>query len=1644
MNNLLLSLVKSAQFFPKYLSSPAWIGHIPFAAWLIQISKPQTFVELGTHYGTSYFSFCQAIKEANLSCKCYAIDTWKGDEQAGFYGEEVFQKVSATNTKNFSEFSRLIRTSFDEANDLFDNGSINLLHIDGCHTYEAVKHDFAKWRSKLAPKAIVCFHDTVVMDRNFGIYKFWNELTQEYPYSMLFEQSNGLGVLSLEKECEDPAYTWLKPGTREQEIVLHFFTAMGRKQMEVFALNDQIKSLTEIVNVRDAQNQELNTRIKDQEDEVKRLQENVSELSTALADHRTHINALDQLQRDHLKHLQERDVQLSQRDAAITGLQAQIPFLHSQITEYMRQLSDLLVLKGTLNAKTEELERKSQIISRISEKLRHKSQEQKRLKGKIIYMQEKLWEQHAVITDLQRQAEALNGENSAINAELVRFKTRVMDIEPKLNSLQAKLIESQNSRTILEHNILALHASNSWRITKPLRQITTYLRKLKNYFFQRTGNGDPKQSVIAPTNKSNKNNLPKKVGNLVPDYGNGIGKYFKYDTPVQGLKRFFEYEWDKNTLERMRVRPHCIPPYIDYASFTSLSQPPRIGIHLHLYYVDMFQEFIDRFNTVPYNFDLFVSTNPNANTDVIARQLTTKLSRLNKVVVKNVPNRGRDIAPMILTFGKDLQQYDIIAHFQSKKSVENEALENWADCILDSLIGPTNGSGAKTAYILRLLVEDVDVVYPALPRFFPRGDIGDSGWGCNENHSRAILEQYSEISLDSYPKIDFVAGSMFWAKAKSLEKFLSLPLTWDDFPDEPIPVDGTLAHALERLILVFADKTRGDKVRIHENPDRIYVDHLRTAKLYYNNGSGFNEGHSIRPESSRKDVIIFTLPKQVRRLRSFRFDPANHPLTLSLDSVRFFGSNNEILPVKAIRSNVELINGGIYSFHNWDPWFEFDIECSDDIEIRRAQFECNIRPDDGYETPGDFTNPRAINSYIKQDAELAERYSKYFIFNEISINNSSVSIDNDKTKENSLIFFTSSSKTGLFSVFDSTKFSLILGDGKEWNQKVLDSVRVAPGHIDEKADSFENDECSARQSVAIHFQIYDLDQISEATERLKNIPIPFDLFLSLNTDSSSDELVRQIRTTLPNVNKVIVKISPNRSGALDSLVINFGKSLVSYDILANFHANRLWDESNLPLTHTEQMDILLGAYESTGWRIFEIIDLITKYKGLVFPESGPYTHREADNNGTNKDDQKSPDVFLDNIPPEFNPPGSMFWANVASVKGLLSLPMSWDNLSSAPGESRLTLSHAIGCANSSCGGNIRLHHRPFIRYLQSDVLYLVGLRGNTSRYRVNNISDGLNELGYTAVSLDYSHWDKLLNISSENAPKVLVLMRCLNLPVEIVEKVRILRDTGTKVVCDYDDLLFEPEIIDQSYALRKANITKEVALIYRENLLRADIGSATTAYLANRMEKAGIPTFVIPNSLNKIQISKASASTPPTRDDKCINIFYGGETNGHDKDFNQCAKALIKILREYPHVHLVVMGSLTLSNELQGMGSSIIRKHPVSWRRYADVLGEMDINLAPLENIPFNQGKSELKIFEAGVYGIPTVASPVESYATCIENGVNGLLASDDEEWYSALKLLIDNANYRRDLGRNARKKALTSFHYLESARMAVRAYGLE
>ena len=213
-------------WFPEYLCESAWIEHAPFACWLIDAHRPSLLVELGTHWGYSFFTFCQAVRDLGIPARCFAVDTWQGDDQAGRYGEEVFKSASGYNEAHYSAFASLMRTTFDAAAPSFADRSLDLLHVDGRHAYADVSHDFAVWLPKLSGRGIVVFHDVNERKRDFDVWRLWSQLREKYPH-FEFPHGHGLGIIAVGGEI-GPRLRALFDADADQALSLQIRQAYAR------------------------------------------------------------------------------------------------------------------------------------------------------------------------------------------------------------------------------------------------------------------------------------------------------------------------------------------------------------------------------------------------------------------------------------------------------------------------------------------------------------------------------------------------------------------------------------------------------------------------------------------------------------------------------------------------------------------------------------------------------------------------------------------------------------------------------------------------------------------------------------------------------------------------------------------------------------------------------------------------------------------------------------------------------------------------------------------------------------------------------------------------------------------------------------------------------------------------------------------------------------------------------------------------------------------------------------------------------------------------------------------------------------------------------------------------------------------------
>jgi hypothetical protein len=223
-----------------------------------------------------------------------------------------------------------------------------------------------------------------------------------------------------------------------------------------------------------------------------------------------------------------------------------------------------------------------------------------------------------------------------------------------------------------------------------------------------------------------------------------------------------------------------------------------ICVHLHLFHVDMLNDFIFFLKNIPYKFTLLVSVcdnNHRSNESIFHKNLVN----LEKVIFRLLPNKGRDVASWVVGFSDLIQEFDFFCHIHSKRSDYNKSYSGWRQFLLHGVLG----GPAVVEQIVELLNDDeVGIVSPPYYGALP----GQPRWGANQDLCLDLLRKM-EITYKSNQCPDFPAGSFFWARVDVLAPIFSkLSLTYDDFEDELGQLDGTLGHSIERILGVLPSK----------------------------------------------------------------------------------------------------------------------------------------------------------------------------------------------------------------------------------------------------------------------------------------------------------------------------------------------------------------------------------------------------------------------------------------------------------------------------------------------------------------------------------------------------------------------------------------------------------------------------------------------------------------------------------------------------------------------------------------------------------------------------------------------------------------------------------------------------------------------
>lgn len=275
--------------------------------------------------------------------------------------------------------------------------------------------------------------------------------------------------------------------------------------------------------------------------------------------------------------------------------------------------------------------------------------------------------------------------------------------------------------------------------------------------------------------------------------------------------------------------------------------------------------------------------------------------------------------------------------------------------------------------------------------------------------------------------------------------------------------------------------------------------------------------------------------------------------------------------------------------------------------------------------------------------------------------------------------------------------------------------------------------------------------------------------------------------------------------------------------------------------------------------------------------------------------------------------------------------------------------------------------------------------------------------------------------------------------VSLVRLVLHARAMGIPVFYEIDDLIFDRQYYPAKFEDFQGHIDFNTytslhhgVTLYRYAMAMCDTAIASTTALSEHMAAVvqKKECFLISNALDSRNDRFLDILPLGKNSEEFIYIFYGSGSIDHNRNFNQCiAPSLARILRNEPNVRLVIVGNLSLSNELETYQGKIIKIPFIEdTEKYWSLLSKMSINIATLVPGEMNDCKSEIKWLEAAVSGVPSVVSASRNYKDVLDNGIDAFLIYNNSEWETSLLKLIRDADLRNKMGENAKKKAIENY----------------
>ena len=474
-----------------------WSGHRRFVYDLVANIRPECIVELGSYYGCSAFTFLQALKDFDMKSYFYAIDTWEGDSfTENDYKENIYDSYKNIQEKIFASQNAIMkRMTFDQACCDFEEESIDLLHIDGSHTYEDCRHDFETWFAKVSKKGIILFHD-ISDDRLdgelLGSHLFWQEIKEQFPFTLEFPYSFGLGVLFLDEIPYRQVQTVISFEYYQQ---LENHVAVSNKDVirkQYFELRDAkkyIDFLKEQLSISQSYLHEYERNQKQKEAYIQELESANKRLESLCQDNRTEICRLnteyetniEAYRRDNAakdKYITELLETIQKYEATVTAKDSYIEELEKAISDFKKTVlgkdqyieklrKEVAQLNHTIQKLMEDIVRvndeRNDAISDYKATIENKDGYIDELLKDIATLnalvRQKETYEHQLTSDIQKYEETMSGKEQYINELLDtirKYEATVVGKESYIQELlrKIKLLEEKETKQSSEITLL--------------------------------------------------------------------------------------------------------------------------------------------------------------------------------------------------------------------------------------------------------------------------------------------------------------------------------------------------------------------------------------------------------------------------------------------------------------------------------------------------------------------------------------------------------------------------------------------------------------------------------------------------------------------------------------------------------------------------------------------------------------------------------------------------------------------------------------------------------------------------------------------------------------------------------------------------------------------------------------------------------------------------------------------------------------------------------------------------------------------------------------------------------------------------------------------------------------------------------------